>query len=250
MKKRLLAVGLAAVAAMVAAGPARASHVTQELRLAAGWNAVYLEVTPDDGNASTGNDAACDRVFPKKSAGAVATVRAYLGDVYGATRQYADDGSEILQKPVPYLTWVRDDSEGSTLQALDGGRCYLVYVDGEKLPAGQSELAVELTGIPQAPAATWRDTRQGDFMNLAGVSLWGEGPVAASAYFGEGPYGTAGSVYQGGGGTGEVPNFKSVAFMGQPKVSSVSVGPGFQAPKGRQSCNHMFPENALPFSAG
>ena len=58
-------------------------------------------------------------------------------------------------------------------------------------------------------------------MNLVGVSLWEENrQVAASAYFGEGPYGAAGALYQVSGGTGEVPNFKSVAFMGQPKVAS------------------------------
>ena len=197
---------------------AGASHVSQVLKLSAGWNAVYLEVTPDDGNAGTAGDAACGKVFANA---AVTTVMAYVGDVFGDTRQYAEDGAVILQKPLPYLTWVRGDEEGSTFEALDGGRCYLVYVDGAKLAAGSQELEVKVTGIPQAPVASWRDTRQGDFMNLVGVSLWEENrQVAASAYFGEGPYGAAGALYQVSGGTGEVPNFKSVAFMGQPKVAS------------------------------
>jgi hypothetical protein len=196
---------------------AGASHVTQALKLSAGWNAVYLEVTPDDGDAATTDDASCAKVFAERAA--VTTVMAYAGDAYASTRQYADDGSEILQKPVSYQTWVRGDAEGSTLQDLAGGRCYLVYVDGSKL-AGQSEVAVNVTGIPEAPSATWRDTRQGDFMNLVGVSLWEDRQVAASAYFGEGPYGADGALYQVSGGTGEVPNFKSVAFMGQPKVAS------------------------------
>ena len=216
MKKRLSVVGFWAVAALLAAGTARASHVSQTLKLSAGWNAVYLEVTPDDGNAATTDDALCAKVF---SSAAVTTVMAYEGDAYESTRQYADDGSEILQKPVSYQTWVRGDAEASTLQDLAGGRCYLVYVDGAKL-GGQSELSVGVTGIPQAPSATWRDTRQGDFMNLVGVSLWEDRQVAASAYFGEGPYGADGALYQVSGGTGEVPNFKSVAFMGQPKVAS------------------------------
>ena len=216
MKKRLSVVGFLAVAALLAAGTARASHVSQTLKLSAGWNAVYLEVTPDDGNAATTDDASCAKVF---SSAAVTTVMAYAGDAYESTRQYADDGSEILQKPVSYQTWVRGDAEGSTLQDLAGGRCYLVYVDGSKL-GGQSELSVGVLGIPQAPVATWRDTRQGDFMNLVGVSLWEDRQVAASAYFGEGPYGADGALYQVSGGTGEVPNFKSVAFMGQPKVAS------------------------------
>lgn len=225
MKKWVLAIGFAA--AVLGAGAARASHVTQALKLPAGWNAVYLEVTPDDGKAGTVDEALCEKVFPGE---AVTTVLAYAGDAFGATRQYEEDGSVILQKPVPYLSWVRGDPEGSTLQGMDGGRCYLVYVDGEKLPAGASALEVEVTGIPQAPATVWRDTTKGDFMNLAGVSLWGDGPVAASAYFGEGPYGADGALYQVSGGTGEVPNFKAVAFMGQPKVAS---GRAYGATAGR-----------------
>ena len=209
-------IGLVAGLLLLPAG-AGASHVSQVLKLSAGWNAVYLEATPDDGVASTVDDAACGKVF---SSAAVTTVMGYVGDVYGVTRQYAEDGSEVLQKPLPYLTWVRGDEEGSTFGALDGGRCYLVFVDGSKLPAGAQELEVKVTGIPQAPSTTWRDTRQGDFMNLVGVSLWEDRQVAASAYFGEGPYGASGGLYQVSGGSGEVPNFKSVAFMGQPKVAS------------------------------
>ena len=108
MKKRLSVVGFLAVAALLAAGTARASHVSQTLKLSAGWNAVYLEVTPDDGNAATTDDASCAKVF---SSLAVTTVMAYEGDAYESTRQYADDGSEILQKPVSYQTWVRGDAE-------------------------------------------------------------------------------------------------------------------------------------------
>ncbi|MBP1589450.1 MAG: hypothetical protein ILO10_04555 [Kiritimatiellae bacterium] len=209
-------IGLLAVL-LLSPAVAGASHVTQALKLSAGWNAVYLEVTPDDGDAATTDDASCAKVFADRVA--VTTVMAYAGDAYASTRQYADDGSEILQKPVSYQTWVRGDAEGSTLEDMAGGRCYLIYVDGSKL-GGQSELSVGVTGIPQAPVATWRDTRQGDFMNLVGVSLWEDRQVAASAYFGEGPYGADGALYQVSGGTGEVPNFKSVAFMGQPKVAS------------------------------
>ena len=118
MEKKLI-LGLAA--AGLAALTASASHVNQTLTLKAGWNAVYLEVTPDDGNAATTDDASCGRVFGGDEA--VTAVMVYDSDAYETTRQYADDGSEILQKPVSYLTWLRGDTTGSTFNSIVGGRC-------------------------------------------------------------------------------------------------------------------------------
>ena len=180
---------------------ASASHISETLTLAKGWNAIYLESTPDDAN--------CEAFFADVPA--VTTVLAYLSDAYASTRQYADDGSEILQKPVSYLTWNRGDTTGSTLGFLGGGHCYLVYATAAATKT--------FLGVPSAPAMTWRDTTKGDFMNLVGVTLQPGAQVLAAKYFGEGPYGN-GTLYQVSGGTGEVPNFKSVAFMGQPKVAS------------------------------
>ena len=179
---------------------ASASHISETLTLAKGWNAIYLESTPDD--------ASCEAFFADVPA--VTTVLAYRGDAYSSTRQYADDGSVILQKPISYLTWNRGDTTGSTLGFLGGGRCYLVYATAAATKT--------FLGVPSAPATTWRDTTKGDFMNLVGATLQPGAQVLAATYFGEGPYGK-GTLYQVSGGTGEVPNFKSVAFMGQPKVA-------------------------------
>ena len=190
-----------------------ASHVDQTLQLSPGWNAVYLEVTPDDGNDATLDDAICETVFNAGEYGAVKTVMAYESDAYETTRQYADDGSKILQKPVSYLTWMRGDTSGSTLHALVGGRCYLVYVDG------MAKLDKTITGIPHAPAMTWRDTTKGDFINLVGLTLSTADKVPASKCFAEGPYGGKGTLYEVSG-TNSVPDFKSVSFMGVPKIAS------------------------------
>ncbi len=208
MKKSLM-IGLA-----MATVTAAASHVNQTLKLNAGWNAVYLEVTPDDGNEATTDDTLCEKVFAADEYGAVTTVMAYDSAAYEATRQYADDGSEILQKPVSYLTWLRGDSTASTLRALVGGRCYLIYVAG----GPKTSLTVPVTGVPCAPAMIWRDTTKGDFVNLVGFMLSSDS-VLASKCFSEGPYGSKGTIYKVSG-TNEVPEFKAVAFMGAPKVSS------------------------------
>ncbi|MBR1586816.1 MAG: hypothetical protein IJ658_00690 [Kiritimatiellae bacterium] len=206
MKKSLM-IGLA-----MAAVTATASHVEQTLTFKAGWNAVYLEVTPDDGNEATTDDASCEKVFGGDEA--VTTVMVYDSDAYETTRQYADDGSEILQKPVSYLTWLRGDTTGSTFHTLVGGRCYLIYVAGDS----KTSIAKTITGVPRAPAMTWRDTTKGDFVNLVGFMLSSDN-VLASKCFSEGPYGSKGTIYKVSG-TGDVPDFKAVAFMGAPKVSS------------------------------
>ena len=201
------------IAAGLAALTASASHVDQTLVLKPGWNAIYLEVTPDDGNEATTDDTLCENVFNAGEYGAVTTVMAYRSDAYDETRQYGDDGSEILQKPVSYLTWLRGDATGSTLRALAGGRSYLIYV------TGKSQVTNKVTGVPCAPLMTWRDTSNGDFINLVGMTLSIEDKIPASKCFGEGPYGNKGTIYEVGG-TNSVPDFKPVAFMGVPKIVS------------------------------
>jgi hypothetical protein len=79
------------------------------MTLAKGWNAIYLESTP--------TNAACADFF----AGApVERVASYQSDAYSSTRQIADDGTEIAQKPLSYLVWVPGDETASTMSALVG----------------------------------------------------------------------------------------------------------------------------------
>ena len=203
----------AVVAAALCAAATTAPHVDQTLVLKPGWNAVYLEVTPDDGNAATTDDALCENVFNAGEYGAVKVIMAYQSDAYDETRQYGDDGTEILQKPVSYMSWIRGDTSGSTLRGLVGGRSYLIYV------TGKSQVTNTVTGVPRSPLTTWRDTSKGDFINLVGMTLSTEDKVPASKCFGEGPYGNKGTIYEVGG-TNSVPDFKPVAFMGVPKIAS------------------------------
>ena len=210
MDKRTLAI-VAAAAALTAS----ASHVTQTLELKQGWNAVYLEVTPDDGDDATLGDNLCENVFSAGEFGAVTAVMAYRSDAYDETRQYADDGSEIQQKPVSYSTWIRGDTSGSPLKSLVGGCCYLIYVAGDK----NTKLVKSITGVPSAPGLTWRDTTKGDFINLVGFTLSTSDKVSAAKCFGEGPYGSKGTLYEVSG-TNSVPDFKSVALLGVPKIVS------------------------------
>ena len=184
MKRMLL------VAAAFAAGAASAAHISETMTLANGWNAIHLESTP--------TNAVCDDFF----AGApVARVASYHSDAYSFTRQLADDGTEIAQKPVSYYVWLPDDETASTMGSLVGGRDYLIYAT--------NAWSKTFLGVPAAPQQTWRATSgETGFMNLVGVSAETNVAIGAKAYFGEGPFGTASGVaYQIGGTKTSAPTF-------------------------------------------
>lgn len=149
-----------------------ASHIEETLSLDKGWNAIYIESTPDE--------SGCEEFFRDLPVTAVA---AYRGDADMSTAQYAEDGTEIQQKPVSYLQWIRGATV-STLNSIVGGTCYLVYATN----------AVEKTflGVPSVPRMTWHkvsNSDTNDVVNLVGVSSTLATQTAAS-YFGEGPFGT------------------------------------------------------------
>ena len=181
--------------------PSLAAHIKETMTLAKGWNAIYLESTPEN--------AACEDFF----AGApVERVASYQSDAYSSTRQIADDGSTIDQKPLSYRVWVPGDEAASTMAALAGGRVYMVYATDiwEKT----------FLGVPAAPQQTWRAT-SGDtgFMNLVGVSADTNVSVNAKAYFGEGPFGTASGVaYKIAGTKTAAPTFLSLGIGAKSKV--------------------------------
>ena len=165
-------------------------HVEETMTLAKGWNAIYLESTP--------TNPVCADFF----AGAPVTrVASYRSDAYSSTRQLADDGTEIAQKPLSYYVWVPGDEVASTMSALVGGNVYMVYAT--------SAWSKTFFGVPSAPRQTWRSTSSDTgFMNLVGVSAATNVSVAAKKYFGEGPFGTASGVaYQIGGTNTAAPTF-------------------------------------------
>ena len=180
-----------------------ASHIAETMTLAKGWNAIYLESTP--------TNPVCEDFF----AGApVARVASYYSDAYTSTRQLADDGTEIAQKPVSYHVWVPGDETASTMSALVGGNVYLIYAT----EAWQTP--VPFLGVPSAPRQTWRAT-SGDvgFMNLAGVSADTNDYVTAKTYFGEGPFGTSSGVaYQIAGTNSAAPTFMPMTLGARTKL--------------------------------
>ena len=182
--------------------PSLAAHIRETMTLAKGWNAIYLESTP--------TNAACADFF---ASAPVARVASYQSDAYSSTRQIADDGTELAQKPVSYRVWVPGDETASTLTALRGGCVYLIYATGDWTKR-------DFLGVPAAPRQTWRATSgETGFMNLVGVSADTNVSVGAKAYFGEGPFGTASGVaYQIGGTNSAAPTFLPMTFGSTSKL--------------------------------
>ena len=184
-------------------------HVRETMALEKGWNAVYVESTPDN--------AACEEFFRGTS---VTSVAAYLSEADAATAQYDASGDEIVQKPVSYLHWFKEYPGSSTLSAIVGGRVYLVY-------AGAKE-NIEFYGVPAVPKMTWRKaTSTNDLFNIAGVSSANSG-ILATTYFGEGPFGTvkaAQAIYTLGGEDPNAPELKNASVFG--KAAQVSGGKAY-----------------------
>ena len=183
-----------------------APKIRDAIDLVKGWNAVYVESTPDD--------PSCETIFAGYPA--VKSVGVYRSDADAATAQYDASGKEIVQKPVVYLQWIRGES-ASTLKSIIGGYTYLIYSENRE--------AVHFEGVPSVPRMTWRkvsSTETNEFFNLAGVSLPEATEVSAAAYFGEGPFGTekAGqAIYAIGGNDPKGPELVKIATFGRaPKV--------------------------------
>ena len=183
-------------AGVLSAGILLAGGVIEEtVTLAKGWNAIYLESTPET--------ADCDDFFqgmPVKSVGA------YLSDAYSETAQYRSDGRVINQKPVSYFVWIAGNPTASTLKSLAGGQAYLVFTT--------NDCSKTFYGTPKPPVMSWRatdDTADG-LVNISGPSVAAD--VSASAYYGEGPHGTSGTAYVI---TGEdpSPSFLPLSFLGK-----------------------------------
>ncbi len=197
--KHLSAIAVAAFAAL----PAWAGHISETLTLSSGWNAVYIESTPDE---SAAEDFFAD--LPVLRAGC------YESSVYGSTEQIASDGSTIAQKPAAFYVWVRGEERESTLQRVLGGRCYVIYATNTATKT--------FYGVPACPKVSWQAADDG-FATIAGVSIPTGQTVKSDVYFREGPLSATAvkSPYSIGGSDPAAPAFTKVfAFRGTPALSA------------------------------
>ena len=145
------------------------AYISETVSVEKGWNAVYIESTPESPNASA---FFADLAVTKASC--------YMSSVYSATEQLADNGSEISQKPVSHLVYDISDEANSTLKNIVGGQCYFLFAT--------NAASKTFLGVPQLPHVSWQVTSDG-FATFAPVSAPKGESVLSATYFGEGPCG-------------------------------------------------------------
>ena len=180
-----------------------AGHIEETFTLEPGWNAIYLESTPDDSDPSTFFGA-----LP------VSRVGSYRSTVYDSTATIAGDGSTIKQPPTAYLVWDRAEPELSTLKGVAGGNVYLVYATAAATNT--------FHGVPEKPAVVWQDASEGVATIVPVIADRGA-IVTAKKYFGECPVianaATGGSYLWG---TNAAPRTSALSLFGTAKVKGGS----------------------------
>ena len=155
-------------AALFALAPeARAQCAAQRIALKPGWNAVYVEVSPEQ-------DAGA--VF---SQWPVDSVGVYDPAAFLATRQFDASGGTDGLVSSPILMWNREYREASSVSRIPAGVVCLCF--NTNLTAGGT-FSTTLVGVPAAPRTTWHPSDDGDVLNYFGFSLQEGVSVTPEAY--------------------------------------------------------------------
>ena len=149
---------------------ATAGVVEETVTLANGWNAVYIESTPTNSDAT-----AFWSSLP------VAKASCYVSSVYSATTQLASDGTSISQKPVSHFVWDASEAADSTMKQIAGGCVYLVFATNAATKT--------FLGVPQVPHVSWQ-VSDGGFCTYAPVSIPAGETIASAVYFKDAPCGS------------------------------------------------------------
>ncbi|MBQ9727915.1 MAG: hypothetical protein IJV65_10500 [Kiritimatiellae bacterium] len=161
MKKLVILLSLCALAPRAAAQCA-----AQSIALKPGWNAVYVEVSPEAGP---------DEVFAQWP---VDSVGVYDPAAFLATRQFSADGGTEGLVSSPILMWNRDYREASSVDRIPAGVVCLCF--NTNLAGGT--FRATLVGVPAAPRTTWHASDGGDVLNYFGFSLQPGASVTPEAY--------------------------------------------------------------------
>ena len=132
------------------AWPARATlpHISQNITLNYGWNAVYVEVSPEK---------TADELF---AAWPVGYVGLYDPASFLATRQFS---STWVSQGLPneaMAVWYREAPEASTLKAVLGGSVLVTFCNNSQ------GFVDTFRGAPAAPRATWHVTGTNAFFRV------------------------------------------------------------------------------------
>ena len=143
-------------AALCALAPrASAQCAAQSIALKPGWNAVYVEVSPEADAGAIFAD------WPVDSVGV------YDPAAFLATRQFDADGGTDGLVSSPILMWNRDYREASSVSRIPAGVVCLCF--NTNLAGGT--FRTTLVGVPAAPRTTWHRSEGGEVLNYFGFSM-------------------------------------------------------------------------------
>lgn len=148
---------------------------SQTVTLMQGWNAFYLEVSPEQ---------SAEELF---SSWPVRSVSAYDTSAFLETRQYSGTLSSEGTYAPGYRVWRRGADEGlSTLSGVPANTVYMAY------NTNATAFVTTIFGRPSAPRVSWHVSSTNETMNLVGVSTAGNTTIGD--YF-NGPLGGNASFY-------------------------------------------------------
>ena len=139
--------------------------MAQTITLKAGWNAVYIEVSPDE---------SADAIF---SEWPVDRVGVYDPASYLETKQYSGSENTEGTLSTAYKMWRREMPELSTLARVIANQVYVCN------NTNKTDYSVTLYGRPAAPRITWHPSSTNETMNLVGISAVPGATVTPSGYF-------------------------------------------------------------------
>ena len=148
---RLSAVCLSAVALLTPSAHALMPHTSQNISFNYGWNAVYVEVSPEQ---------TADELF---ASWPVDHVSLYDPASFLATRQFSSDWNSQGLSRAAMAVWYRNVPEASTFKNIPGGAILVTFCTNNNFLA-------TLHGPPAAPRTTWHVTGTNTVYNFVGFS--------------------------------------------------------------------------------
>ena len=127
-------------------------HTSQNISLVSGWNAVYVEVSPEQ---------TADELF---SAWPVDHVGLYDPASFLATRQFSAEWTSQGLPREAMAVWYRGVPEASSLKRVMAGSVLVTFCK-------DSSFLATLRGVPAAPRTTWHVTNTNTVYNFVGFSV-------------------------------------------------------------------------------
>ena len=153
---------LSLFAALLFAWSAEAAlpHTSQNISLVSGWNAVYVEVSPEQ---------TADELFADWP---VDHVSLYDPASFLATRQFSSDWNSQGLSREAMAVWYRNAPEASSFKNIPGGAILVTFCTN-------SSFLATLIGPPAAPRTTWHVTGTNTVYNFVGFSTSANTGIAA-----------------------------------------------------------------------